>query len=203
MQPNTAIRPRRRPGITSKRVASRRAQVLDRIVAAAGRLMGARGTAAVSVEQILRAARVSRGTFYSYFANRSQLIAAIVGPALRDGIALLGELERQPVEQALAGVIDVYLELWDRHRAALVITPDVDAESFARIRRLHDAFIDALRSTLARGAGTPWLRTADADLALQVLTRTAIPLLRVYSKHPQGHRLYRESMRALLLGEPR
>jgi AcrR family transcriptional regulator len=199
MKRNTAVRPRLRRKVSRPAVANRRGQALDGLLQTAGRLMGEQGVGTVSVEQILLATGMSRGTFYSYFSSKSELVAALVEPALSLGTTRLLDIEAGPASAAVAGLVDVYIDLWKEHRAALMVIPSVDADSFIRIREGHDAFIDALGRVLASAARAGLLRNRDARLSLKVLTRTAIPLLRVYQDHPDGIRLYRESMLALLL----
>lgn len=198
MKRNTVVRPRLRGRVTRPRVADRREQTLESLLAVAGRLMAERGVAAVSVEQILLAAGISRGTFYSFVANKSELVAALIRPALTEGTERLERLRQGPAAAVLPGVVDLYTDLWERHRHALLTIPGVDAASFARVQTDHDAFIGAIERALERAADAGRLRNGSARYSLRVLTRTAVPLLRIYHDHPDGKRLYRESMLALL-----
>ena len=55
-----------------------------------------------------------------------------------------------------------------------------------------------MHRALVRAEAGGQLRNDSAMDSFRVLTRTAVPLLRVYQDHPDGQRLYRESMTALL-----
>jgi hypothetical protein len=95
-------------------------------------------------------------------------------------------------------IVALYLDLWSRRRNALLMIPGVDAEAFALMRDAHSAYTDAMQRTLEKAAAGGHLRNSSASYSFRVLTRTAVPLLRVYQDHPDSARLYRESMLALL-----
>ena len=194
----TVRRPRRRSPVTSARVLDRRGRVWDDILAVAGRLMAERGIGVVSVEQILLGAGVSRGTFYSYCKNKTDLLVAIIAPVFDEGTAVLGPLAGAPPGEVVPGIITLYLDLWRRHRHALMLIPGIDSTAFARLRPRHIAFTGALQSALEGPAAAGRLRNGSADYSRRVIARTAVPLLRVYDEHPDGPRMYRDSLTALL-----
>ncbi len=51
----------------------------ERIVASAAALIGARGVAEMSLDDVLARARVSKGQLYHYFEDRDELLRAVVG----------------------------------------------------------------------------------------------------------------------------
>lgn len=176
----------------------RRDQVWEGLLGVAGGLMGEQGVATVSVEQILLAAGLSRGTFYGFCGGKNDLVAAIIKPALEEGAASLEQLATRPAPEIVPAIVAVYEQLWERHRNALLMIPGVTADAFGRIRDAHKAYTDAMHRALARAEAGGQLRNDSAMDSFRVLTRTAVPLLRVYQDHPDGQRLYRESMTALL-----
>lgn len=196
---DTVRKPRRRGRISRPTVLARRGQVWEALLEAAGRLMGERGAAGVSVEQILIAAGLSRGTFYGYCRNKSELVAAIIEPVFREGTAALNRVITLPPAEVVPAVVTLYLDLWARRRNALLMIPGVDAEAFALMRDAHAGYTDAMQRALERAAAGGQLRNGSSSYSFRVLTRTAVPLLRVYQDHPDGERLYRDSMLALLL----
>jgi len=196
----TVRKPRRRSRITSPRVLGRRGQVWDNLLAVAGRLMAGKGVAAVSVEQILLGAGISRATFYGFCRSKTDLVVAIVEPVFTEGTAALEDLAEHAPGEVVPGVIALYEDLWQRRRDALLMIPGVDAAAFARLRTAHDDYTEAMQAALERAAAGGHLRNGSAAWSFRVLSRTAVPLLRVYADHPDGARLYRESMAALLVG---
>ncbi len=90
-----AVRPRKRPAERpgpegGARDANRRARTQD-IARAALELFLQRGVEAVSVDDVVRRAKVAKGSFYTYFGGLAELLDALVEP-VRD--ATLGALDR-------------------------------------------------------------------------------------------------------------
>jgi len=180
-------------------VLDRREQVWEKILEVSARLMAEQGIAAVSVEQILLAAGVSRGTFYSYFRHKQDLVVAIMEPVFGEGTAALVRLAKGPSAKVIPGIVALYLDLWRHRRHALLLIPGTDAAAFARLRAAHQEFTGAMKNALERAADGAQLRNGSADYSIRVIARTAVPLLRVYGDHPDGERLYADSLHALLL----
>ncbi len=63
-----------------------------RLLAAAAELFGERGIAATSVEEIAEAAGFSRGAFYSNFADKDDLVLAVLRKASDDAVKEIDEL---------------------------------------------------------------------------------------------------------------
>lgn len=196
----TVRKPRRRSRITSPRVVDRRGQVWDNLLAVGGRLMAEQGVGAVSVEQILLGAGISRATFYGFCRSKTDLVVAIVEPVFSEGTVALEDLAERAPGEVVPGIIALYEDLWQRRRHALLMIPGVDAAAFARLRAAHQSYTEAMQAALERAAAGGHLRNGSAAWSFRVLSRTAVPLLRVYADHPDGARLYRESMAALLVG---
>jgi AcrR family transcriptional regulator len=192
-------KPRRRESISSPKVLGRRGQSWEQLLRVAGQLMAERGVGAVSVEQIILAAGMSRGTFYGFCGGKTDLVVAIIEPVFTEGTAALAALQAQAPAAIVPGIVDLYADLWLRRRHALMLIPSVDQAAFARLRAAHLEYTAAMKRVLERAARDSRLRSGDADYSFRVLTRTAVPLLRVYQDHPEGKRLYRESMLTLLL----
>jgi AcrR family transcriptional regulator len=185
--------------IRSAKVANRRSEVRDRLMQVGARLFAERGLGNVSVEDLIDDAGISRATFYGFFGNKSELAAAVLNPVFTSGItALSGQLPDKPEAKA-ERLIDMYIELWDKHRDALLLTSMVDSTVFPLIREQHDEFGIAIRNVLQAIADANILRNGDAALSYLVLAKTGIPLLRLYQTHSEFKQVYRESMLALLL----
>ena len=194
-----AIQPRTGNVIRSAKVASRRTEVRDRLLATGARLFAERGLSNVSVEDLIDAVGISRATYYGFFANKSELAAAVLNPVFDSGIAALAEtLPRKPQAKGRK-LVDMYLELWEKHRDALLLTSMVDSTIFPLIRQPHDQFGVAIREVLQAIADAGLLRNGDPDLSYLMLAKTGIPLLQLYRSHPDFENVYRESMLALLL----
>jgi AcrR family transcriptional regulator len=75
---------RRRPGKPGgKRDENRKAKT-DALISAALPLFLAHGIEAVTIDDITRAAKAAKGSFYRYFSSKDALVEAIVAPAAHD-----------------------------------------------------------------------------------------------------------------------
>lgn len=177
----------------------KRERTREALQRSAAKLFTERGIAAVSVEEILADAGVSRRTFYGFFANKYELAASLVNPALADGAAELEELAGGDDNSLVDGVVGCYLHLWERHGDSLALIASLDADVLPLIEESHRRFGGALREVLERAAAAGHLRNGDAMLSFRVISRTAVPLLKIYADHPRRRELFRDSMLALLL----
>lgn len=152
----------------------------------------------VSVEDILAAADISRRTFYSYFGNKYELVAGLINPALAAGADMLEALVEQPAEALLPGVVDCYRRLWALHSDGLTVIAALDPAVMPYIESGHRKFGSALKAVLERAEHAGLLRNNDATCSFRIISRTAVPLLKIYADHPNGSALYRDAMLALL-----
>ncbi len=73
--------------VLDKPVTARRAQTQERLMAAAGRVFAERGISGASVEEICEAAGFTRGAFYSNFADKDELVLAMVRQSISTQVA--------------------------------------------------------------------------------------------------------------------
>ncbi len=169
------------------------------LLAAGARQFASRGIGPVSVEELIAEADVSRATFYGLFSSKYSLLEGILNPVFDIAIRSIRELSSRPTEDAVDGLIDVYLSLWDTHRDGLLLIPLVDQETFRHFEPQHRALHSALLELLGRVERSELLRNGSAPYSLKVIARTAVQLLRVYDGHPAAAALFRDAMRGLLL----
>jgi hypothetical protein len=100
---------------------------------------------------------------------------------------------------AVEGLIDVYWQLWCRHRDGLLLIPIVNPETFKPFAGQHAALNDAMLEILTRAEKADLLRNGSAHYSLKVIARTAIALLRVYDGHPAAEALFRDALKGLLI----
>lgn len=82
----------------------------------------AKGYRRTSVDDIIAAAGVARGTFYKYFADKTDLLTAVAGEIHRDAETLAGQIaDVDPLadEAALRGWLSAYLEFLDRYSGCI------------------------------------------------------------------------------------
>jgi len=193
-----------RPPNTARRAnaANRSSEHREKLLEVSAQLFLARGIANISVEELIAEAEVSRATFYGFFANKNELAAAILLPVFDSGFAVMDKLNELSPREAANGLIDMYLHLWKEHKNALLLTGSIDGAVFPYIKSQHLAFNAAMQKILQSIKSAGLLRNNSAELTLDVLARTGIPLLRIYKNHDGLEELYRESMLALIIKSP-
>jgi len=183
----------------SPRIARRRERMRAALLAAASRQFANRGVAAVSVEELIAEADVSRATFYRFFSSKYSLLEDILNPIFEIAVERMRALADRPPAAAVEGLIDVYWLLWRRHRDGMLLIPLIDPEAFKPFARQHVALNDAMLQILMRAENAELLRNGSAHYSLKVIARTAIPLLRVYDGHPAAEALFRDALKGLLI----
>jgi AcrR family transcriptional regulator len=197
MKPQAPVE--RRSAQPSPRVARRRERMKASLLAAGARQFATRGIGPVSVAELIAEADVSRATFYEFFSSKYSLLEDILNPVFSVATAGVRALASRPPEEAVDGLIDVYLSLWATHRDGLLLIPLVDQETFRHFEAQHRALHAALLELLVGVERADLLRNGSAQYSLKVIARTAVQLLRVYDGHPAAAALFRDALRGLLL----
>lgn len=188
-------RPRSRPGRPS---AERAAELPDRLLDAALALFNERGYADTTMEQIARQARASTKTIYSRYANKAEILRAVVNRMVErrvsaHGIAAPGDprdLEPLAFLTSLGRQIDLGIT---GDGAALNQLALAEARRFPEFAALHKAVV-------ARGAGIirhaleqwrqvgllPWLEDAERASYLCMTMMTDLARIRVAIGEPMS-----------------
>ena len=149
--------------------AARRNQLLD----VAARLVGERGFHAVSVDSVARSAGVTRATVYKHFADRNELLAALIGREAATAFAdvartTVTDLSRGEPVALMHGALSAYLHAVAGNPSTwcLILMPPEGspAELHAIIEKGRSTalarFAEAVRAALGsagEGAGDPEL----------------------------------------------
>jgi AcrR family transcriptional regulator len=162
------------------RPVSRRGEGRERVVAAALELFARHGVSGTSLHMIAESLGVTKASVYFQFRSKSDLVVAVLGPAVEDLAVLVEAAEARTsragrLEVAVPGLIDLVV----RHRRLMAILRGDPA-----MRDLHDghpdlrALVDRLSAVLLGPDRTPAVRVnmsmvggglmlagADPDLA--------------------------------------
>jgi AcrR family transcriptional regulator len=183
--PSEALRSRRDP----KQLRSR--AIVDAIVEAGRQLVAQEGASSLTTNRIAERAGVSIGSLYRYFPNKQAILAAIYDADTGQQVADIRaaddwEIERLPLADALARIVDFQLE---RHRRLLALGPEF-------YRAHHGAFSLGPRvgaeelerrmvALLARHAGS--VRVRDPAQAAFMLARgTSAIVRRALEERPEA-----------------
>jgi AcrR family transcriptional regulator len=152
---------------TSRREIRRQA-LIDAAVA----VFSAKGVAAASVDDIVRAAGVAKGTFYLYFPTKDDAVnavaSAIVDRVAERVLAVATDPRRSPVERLLAfggGISEVSDEPYERELIEIFHRPEnrllhdrIGAQALVRLAPV-------VAATIAEGIGAGQFRQQDPDHA--------------------------------------
>jgi AcrR family transcriptional regulator len=174
-------------------------EVRERVVAAAAALFMEKGSRAVSMDEVARAADVSRRTLFNYFASKDELLYETAAPVLTAASAL--------VEEKLAGnavglgdVVALCLHLWKIHGRRLGLIYAVELKDSPRLAKLHACFLGLIRRLVAAAAETEPAFAARADLVGKLLYRTFVPLLLALEGDKDFESRFARGLTALLEG---
>ena len=104
-----------------------------RIVAAAGKLLRAKGAGGFSLDAVARKARVTRLTVYNQFGSRRRLLEAVFDDyAVRGGLTRLPQAASAPdPEEGLRQLAEIFCDFWSgdhEAKAGLMAMSGTDAE---------------------------------------------------------------------------
>src|SRR5690349_14659663 len=105
----------------------------QRIVAAAGKLLRAKGASGFSLDAVARRARVTRLTVYNQFGSRRRLLEAVFDDyAARGGLTRLPQAVSAPdPREGLRQLVEIFCDFWAQDheaKAGLMAMSGTDAE---------------------------------------------------------------------------
>jgi AcrR family transcriptional regulator len=156
--------------LTAKRRLSTDAR-REQLLASGARLLAERPFDEVSIEEIARAAGVSKGLLYHYFPTKKDFLIAALERGQEELAALTAPDPSLPPAEQLAASLDRFLDFVEEHEAAYAAIfrsrgggdPEIQAALEAGRRQRMDAVIESLATWEAAPASverTPTLETA-------------------------------------------
>lgn len=131
---------------------ARRAQ----LVSAALDLYGRRSPEDVGIEDVTRAADVSRALFYRYFSGVEELQIAALGSVVDELLSRVTLSGDGPMDAQLAAVLDVFLDVVERHaRAYVALLSSGSAVSTGATDALVDSVRNHMIDLLCARGGVP------------------------------------------------
>jgi AcrR family transcriptional regulator len=132
----------------------------EQVLRSAIQVFAHRGYHATSVGDIIKRARIARGTFYLYFENKRQIFEAILEMALQGLVSRLRRIDLSsqsppPLEQLRDNVGRVMTQILLRHAEGL------DEEFDRRLSAFYDAIMDLIEGVLRAGQHMALVRPCD------------------------------------------
>ena len=131
-----------------------KAQSRERIVSAAARQIRAGGLDSVSIAELMKTAKLTRGGFYGHFPSRSALIAAALDRALTEGEAKSVPATSGKVAPTLKSILNRYLSPAHRDDAGGGCAVSALAGDVGRA----DAEVRAIMAPRSKNISTTWPR---------------------------------------------
>jgi AcrR family transcriptional regulator len=160
--------PTTRTADRASRREARRTGFLDAAVA----VFTAKGVDAATVDDIVRAAGVAKGTFYLYFDSKDGVISAVaerVGEHIAERVEIAaGASNRSPIERLLAlsdAVREVGSQSYERDLVTILHRPENRAVHDRMSGRILMRLAPALASIIADGVARGLFRAQDPRLA--------------------------------------
>ena len=152
----------------------------DRLVAAAFDLLASQGAAAVTMRGVCREAGLTERYFYESFADRSELLQAVLERVVDDALTVIGGVVSSSDPRTL--LVDVvtaftaFLDADPRRARVLfeeaVTTPDLARPGLALVQRFVDVVeVGFARTGLVPSTADPVDTALDAAAAFGVLSR--------------------------------
>jgi AcrR family transcriptional regulator len=152
--------------------AERRERMRSRLLSSALELVAAQGPAATSIDDVIAAAEVSRGTFYKYFPSPQALVQEVAFELVKDLICLADPVVRErddPAERVACGIrLVARLALQHPAAAGFLVNlgwPDTQGQN---------ALLDFVRRDLAQGMKRGRFRAMPMPLALNIVSGAVI-----------------------------
>lgn len=156
-----------RPAAKANQPRTERGEATRRLIlAAAERVIGARGFSDSSISEITREAGVAQGTFYIYFASKDEVFSELVlemGRLLRHALseAALREADRLAAEKA---GLRAFLDFVTAHPNLYRIIQEAQFVDPAAYRAYFQSFADSYRVGLEEAQAKGEIRPGDADI---------------------------------------
>jgi len=145
----------------------------EQVLRSAMEVFAHKGYHATSVGDIIKRARIARGTFYLYFEIKRQIFEAILELALQGLVSRLQRIELSPqspppLEQLRANVSRVIAFLLSERELTQILlrhAEGLDAEFDRRLSAFYDTIMDLIDGVLRAGQQMALVRPCDRRIA--------------------------------------
>jgi AcrR family transcriptional regulator len=148
----------------------------EEILQRASLLFYERGYGATSIRDIAEAVGLSSSTMYHHFANKQDVLYAIVSRFMTDfveaTVPVLRDTAVSPTER-MRHIVRLHIEISDDRRVELLIGNPIryalDPAQREHATALQIAYHDAVRDTIAEGCGTGEFRAEDVSMTTMAI----------------------------------
>jgi AcrR family transcriptional regulator len=168
----------------------------ERILNVAAGLITPVNADSISLEEIARAAEVTRPTIYNHFSSREQLLEDLVLPALEFLDEGLMEIQRDGT--GFDGLAGLLCELYVRYRGVLELQ---SCSTLRENQRLEQAYLRFRENFISFLDSNPAIQHAlGNELSMRIIGETYIPILRILNQRETDQNIIRERFQNILTG---
>ncbi len=146
---------------------------MENILVAARKVFVRKGFARATVDDITAIAKVAHGTFYRYFRNKQDVLAALVSEA-SDTVALprhdWGEAD---LYETIRGDITIFFERYHQNPDLVRIWTEAashDKKIAETRRKIRESFVQSVHKAITEYTSAGHIPPLDADIAARALT---------------------------------
>jgi TetR/AcrR family transcriptional regulator, transcriptional repressor for nem operon len=174
-------------------------QTRARIVECARRMFNRHGFEAVSIDQIMASAGLTRGGFYHHFANKEELYSEAIAGYVRcnSAVNFTGSARQIVLQMVNAYLSRQHLEDLDRHCPMIALPSDV-ARAGPVVRRTYEMLLSGMVGLFERGVDPADGDARQAALAIATLCIGGMVLARTIEDDDLAAEI-REAARLLAL----
>lgn len=194
--PVPAVEQTREP---SPRILRRQQRTRQAILSAAVERFADRGVNAVSIEEIIEAADVSRGTFYKLFKSKEDVFSQVLTPMMNWYGEKLAKIDSDDPAEILEQIFDVYIQIWREAPQAFSLASQDSQQYFHLLQQSHLPVMTHMRRLFKVLEQHGILRAGKSEYAVALMARSAVVVLRIFDRDPDWERLFRTTMRGYLL----
>lgn len=158
--------------LAGRELRARGRETMARLLAAGAEVVGRQGLHATRVDDVVRAAATSHGTFYRYFSSKEDLFAALAAEAAADLAALADELGPLTADAegraALVTWVARFREVYDRHGAVILAWTEAERDG-STTGRLGTDLLGRFAARLAERIRAAGVTGIDPDVAALAL----------------------------------
>jgi AcrR family transcriptional regulator len=184
--------------LQTSRIGRRRSKTRQHIIETALDLFIEKGIRGISFDQIAEQSDISRGTLYSHFSNKEELVEEILKPVLIEAAGSVAALTEWPPLVAIDKLLNLLLDLWKNYQTTLLLIYKLNRAELGALAALHDDYLEKIIQLFEKIERTDLLRYSDPRLTALVIYKTAIPLLETLQNLDDFDCLFISSMKSLI-----
>lgn len=182
------------------RTQRKRDDIRKKIKLVAGKHFAESGITSTHLDKIAEEVDIARGTLYSHFSNKDELVKAILMDLLQEAVVAIESINSDNSIQALEDLLVIYIKLWKNHPYAWKMTLQVKENDLGSLSEYHQRVMTAIIKIFELLNKDKILRTGKPELSAYIFYVVSMNLMEIHNKQfPKGEKIFIESVKGLLI----